>query len=447
MSKVIELVTERTKLIEIMPERAKELAEATQQKPEDIELVRKGTVWKAGEMKIDEGERAAIRYVSTANLDRDGEILLPNGADLKRYRKNPVVLFGHDYHNLPIGKDLWIKVDEKGVIAKTQYAKTAFADEVYELVKDGMLRTSSVGFIPTKAIGNPNGASWWYDKGDPEEWEKVMQQVIGKWGIKEKEARAATAVIQKWELLEHSDVPVPSNPNAVNIMVGKGFKFSDKLREGIEAAIVEDDAEEVGDEGKTVKESIRELSGMDEIEKELLERKNAPDSEFEELSVVGKVTPTVFSINIDELGESVRVFDWTSGKIELHNDFMKLVDIQPLDAAAVTRAALLDEFRTGTPESYQALLNETRRLDAEAQAAQPGVFSTEEDAEKVARTLTFVASEPEGSGVLGDPPLSAKDIEDITEKATAKAMAAMGPLTEKVQELAKAVTAVSGIVT
>jgi len=63
--------------------------------PEEIPFWRKYFVTeKATSKGLADGQ---IRhYISTAALDRDHEIMTPKGADLKHYKKNPIVLWGHD---------------------------------------------------------------------------------------------------------------------------------------------------------------------------------------------------------------------------------------------------------------------------------------------------------------------------------------------------------------
>ena len=108
-----------------------------------------------GEIKgIDEKEKTLTAYVSTKARDRMDEVLEPKGAELKAFRKNPVVLFGHDYNAPPIGKALWTKADERGIISKVKFANTEFANEVFELYKDGFMNAFSVGFIPKDCVGS-----------------------------------------------------------------------------------------------------------------------------------------------------------------------------------------------------------------------------------------------------------------------------------------------------
>src|SRR3990172_1080352 len=43
---------------------------------------------------------------STATIDRQGESIDQAGWMLENYRKNPVILWAHDYYGLPIGKGI-----------------------------------------------------------------------------------------------------------------------------------------------------------------------------------------------------------------------------------------------------------------------------------------------------------------------------------------------------
>ena len=170
---------------------------------DDAMFVRKGIV--PYDLEFDEGERSVIAYITTAAVDRDNEIVDPNGAILKDYQSNPVVLFGHDHSGMPIGKCQWIKSDAKGLIAKTIYANTAQANELFEYRKAGFPMAQSIGFIPIQTER--------YEQGSAE----------ANQGIRRK--------YTKWILLEYSDVPVPSNPEALQIAVSKGLLNMDKAND------------------------------------------------------------------------------------------------------------------------------------------------------------------------------------------------------------------------
>jgi len=206
----MDLVTNTRKFKELEPQKANEYAKRFKIKADELEYVQKDVV--ASMDKVNEEERAVIKYVSTVSIDRDNEILLPDGAILDDFKKNPVVLFGHDYRGLPIGKDMWIKADGKGLIAKQQYANHQLADDVFNLHKDGFALASSVGFIPLSWVNN--------DEGD--QWKEMSKYVVDKYGLKKKEVNSASRIYDKWLLLEHSDVPVPSNPDALSLALEDG---------------------------------------------------------------------------------------------------------------------------------------------------------------------------------------------------------------------------------
>jgi uncharacterized protein len=137
-------------------------------------------------------ERTVTAVISTGAIDRDKEVLVPKGADLENFRKNPVVLWAHD-HSIPaIGKALHITVKGKKIIAKVKFATTPFADEIFSLFKDGILNAFSVGFMPTKS-----------------------HSPTPKDILKNPELVDAYRIFDNWELLEFSPVNVPANPEAL----------------------------------------------------------------------------------------------------------------------------------------------------------------------------------------------------------------------------------------
>lgn len=141
------------------------------------------------------GERQYEFTASTSSQDRDGEIIEPSGWDVKNFKKNPVIMYAHDYKSLPIGRapKVWVSTNGelKNTIEFPPEGTYEFADIVERLVNAGYLRTESVGFLPRA----------WVD------------------GDGEKEARRTYT---KQELLEISIVPVPSNPDALRNAVDEG---------------------------------------------------------------------------------------------------------------------------------------------------------------------------------------------------------------------------------
>jgi HK97 family phage prohead protease len=173
---------------------------------------------------IDEKEMTLTAYVSTGARDRMNESLDPAGVDLTNYRKNPVVLWAHDYSLPPIGKAEWVKRDKSGVLSKVKFASTAFAQEIFQLYKEGFLKAFSVGFVPTKT-----------EDGDGQ-----------------KEPRRT---YRKWEMLEFSAVPVPANPEALSLAMQKGILKSDSLKSLMQESL-QKDGEEEGEEEAPAEEEI-----------------------------------------------------------------------------------------------------------------------------------------------------------------------------------------------
>ncbi len=145
---------------------------------------------------IDPEKRTIRAYASTNDWDRYGERFEPDAfkEGLENYRKNPVVLWAHNYSKPPIGKAVAFEFDAKGLILEMQFADTVEAKEVFALYEGGFMSAFSVGFRPMEVA--------FEKRGDSEE--------MG-------------AVFKKAELLENSAVPVPANPGAL-VMKGLGDK-------------------------------------------------------------------------------------------------------------------------------------------------------------------------------------------------------------------------------
>lgn len=158
-------------------------------------------------------ERVAISVISCTTEDADQDVILPTGADLKRYQSNPVVLFGHDYSSKPIAKIVALSVTEDAITAKIQFADTQEALECWSLVKGGYLSACSIGFIIKEA----------YYAGTDE-----FKQFIKEKKLKIKDT--VRRIISSFELLENSLVPIPSNPDAlVQAVSSKSINLSEKM--------------------------------------------------------------------------------------------------------------------------------------------------------------------------------------------------------------------------
>lgn len=145
----------------------------------------------------DLGDRVLRFIVSDESTDRMGDIIRQDGWSLGNYKRNPVILWGHDDGQPPIGKSISQEVvDRRGpaLAMDVMFAPrkaSEFADTVYELARGGYLKATSVGFMPLAT-----------SELDAEE-AKAMG--LGPYGVE----------YTKSEMLETSVVSVPANPNAV----------------------------------------------------------------------------------------------------------------------------------------------------------------------------------------------------------------------------------------
>lgn len=127
--------------------------------------------------KLSEGEIEFV--VSTNALDSHGERIDVDGIDIKDYKKNPVVLWGHDGYNLPIAKATKVWKESGKLMARAKfYLKDEFSRKVYDYIVDGYLNAVSIG-------------------GMVQEW--------GSDGM----------TISKMVMKEFSVVSVPANPEAI----------------------------------------------------------------------------------------------------------------------------------------------------------------------------------------------------------------------------------------
>ncbi len=147
---------------------------------------------------------------STSDVDRYGDIIDVEGWDLKNYLKNPVFLWAHNYQHPPIGKALSVKKADGALTFRIQFPtpeEFPFADTIYKLYLGGYLKATSVGFggLDSEGIyGEPQGDSGW-------------RPYLG-------------THYHKQELYELSAVPVPANPNALQMAVKKGILSAEQVK-------------------------------------------------------------------------------------------------------------------------------------------------------------------------------------------------------------------------
>ena len=209
----------------------------------------------------DSTDHTVIKYVTKPTVDRSNDIVISQGIDLKDFVKSPQILFGHNYGNdggvptLPVGMDKWIKYDGNGLLAKQQYNMvTQLSKELFELHNTGFPLASSIGFIPTKTI--------WRMDYEEKEWKKEAVRLSEAYGIDKKAALSARRIYETSILLEHSDVNVPANADALALSIKSGEISikSPELQQIFEGAILRKEVEEMRDNIKVLTAMISEMA-------------------------------------------------------------------------------------------------------------------------------------------------------------------------------------------
>jgi HK97 family phage prohead protease len=103
------------------------------------------------EQKSIDEENFIIRGVfSTADVDRQGEVIEQTGWKLDEYMANPVVLFAHDHYQPAVAQVVEIAVDATGKLAgaiKFAAKEYEFAATLFKLYAGKFMRAFSVGFM------------------------------------------------------------------------------------------------------------------------------------------------------------------------------------------------------------------------------------------------------------------------------------------------------------
>ena len=134
-------------------------------------------------------------YASTTDIDRQGDVVPVSVWEkgIQNYLKNPVILAYHD-HSEPVGRMVEHRIDGKGLWIKARISSAA--NEVFNLVKDGVLTAFSIGFRIVDAEYN---------------------------------SAAELFVVKELELHEISVVSVPANQNTL-FSLSKAFDTAEEFK-------------------------------------------------------------------------------------------------------------------------------------------------------------------------------------------------------------------------
>jgi HK97 family phage prohead protease len=136
-----------------------------------------------------------VRFtISNASVDRDNDTVSVEGWELGPFLTNPVVLWGHNSYDLPVGKCVEIGVENSALKAIVEFVPADVpcigdrAEAILRMCRTGFLNATSVGFRPLDfEIANDRGDDDWFPPVN------FLRQ----------------------ELMEFSIVSIPANPEAL----------------------------------------------------------------------------------------------------------------------------------------------------------------------------------------------------------------------------------------
>lgn len=144
--------------------------------------------------------------ITAETLDRDGEVLIPQGMNSTEFDRNPTLFWNHDYAQ-PVGRCNGLKRKETTIVGDFVFAKRPdgyqgefFPEVAAALVGQGIVNAVSVGYVP-----EDGGVR------------KAIDSDRKKYGDQ------VHTIYSRWKLLEVSLAPLQANPDALITAVKKGI--------------------------------------------------------------------------------------------------------------------------------------------------------------------------------------------------------------------------------
>jgi HK97 family phage prohead protease len=101
----------------------------------------------APEIRQSSDNKRTVIKIATDAVDRHGTIIEARGVDMDAYKRNPVVLFNHDYDRV-IGRAANIQVRGGSLVAEIEWdEEDDFAAGIARKMRQGFLNAASVGFL------------------------------------------------------------------------------------------------------------------------------------------------------------------------------------------------------------------------------------------------------------------------------------------------------------
>jgi hypothetical protein len=162
------------------------------------------------------GERAAVSFITSDEVDHEGDVVIPAGVDWKSvWLRNPVVLASHNFQAWPVARGEWIRVAKgdgfTGLLGKAIFDDDEEAQKLFGKVQRGIVRGQSIGF---KAPDDMRPGEW-----GPPTFEELKRRPDWK---------GAKRVIRRCVLLEWSFVGIQMNSSSLVCAVSKGLQLETK---------------------------------------------------------------------------------------------------------------------------------------------------------------------------------------------------------------------------
>jgi phage head maturation protease len=155
-------------------------------------------------LNVDAAKMCVRSVITTVDPDRAGDVVEPTGIrNRDEFMRNPIVLWAHDRVRVPpVGVCEGLDIQPRRIVAQTRFAQgVPFAEDLFRLYEQNVLRGWSIGFVPRKARRVPRSDG------------------------------TASLHVAEWDLLEYSAVPIPENPGALTVALQKGLVRDVTLRD------------------------------------------------------------------------------------------------------------------------------------------------------------------------------------------------------------------------
>lgn len=236
------------------------------------------------EFKIKSNDTAIViaGFANANTVDRGIERIDPKAWRLDNYKKNPIVLFDHgmdhSFGSLPIGRSKLVEAKDGGLFAEIEISnsKTEKITAVRDLIREGILKTFSVGFDP-------------------------------KDHTKDEGAR----VITDAELLEISIVPIPMNQDSTFSLLSKSLpdscnktarKWFSNYQKKIRAEAIKSTKKQIGCDKLVLLSVIVEKSGFKEID---TAKKQLKSNGYSVDNITENDTQWIFKQSDNHAGDSI----------------------------------------------------------------------------------------------------------------------------------------------